>query len=274
MRLLLAAAWAFALLAAPIAVASAPPSPAAAPLAPLPQYVVTVAGCGQHSGAELSCQPASGRLSIRCCRDEIPVGISVCPESHGANALHQRARRAVGAPGVTGVDDATLQEAATVCAALGHRLCTAAELQNTTKGACRTGCAFDSRFSVLWSSDACEMSPPQRPARPPPPPSPSSPPSPPLPSPPPRSPPRTPPPPLPPLPPPPPPEFDKCARPSGTWAGFDQVDAAPPTRVLLALRAHPPCSHRVHLRRVAECPTRSRRRITAAASTLAETREP
>ena len=32
-------------------------------------------------------------------------------------------------------------------------------------------------------------------------------------------------------------EFDKCARPSGTWAGFDQVDAAPPTR-----RAHDACT--------------------------------
>ena len=35
-------------------------------------------------------------------------------------------------------------------------------------------------------------------------------------------------------------EFDKCARPSGTWAGFDQVDATPLRRpAALTLRARP-----------------------------------
>ena len=53
------------------------------------------------------------------------------------------------------------------------------------------------------------------------------------------SPPPPPPSPSPPSPPLPPPEFDKCARPSGTWAGFDQVDTLC-RPALLTLRAHHP----------------------------------
>ena len=83
-------------------------------------------------------------------------------------------------------------------------------------------------------------------------------------------------------PPPPPPEFDKCERPSSTWAGFDQVNALRRS-ALLTLRAHPqmrPCMGAdnspvcVHLCRATERPTPTRRRITVGTSTLADMRAP
>ena len=113
------------LLASSVAVGVIPSAQPPAPsLPPLPAFVLTIAGCGRQT----LCRPASDRMSIRCCSDFETLGISVCPEHHPRGKATQ-ARRAVGLEGVTGVNDATLEDAALVCQSHGYRLCTAIELR-------------------------------------------------------------------------------------------------------------------------------------------------
>lgn len=128
-----------------------PPSPPSLPppaLPRLPLAVLAVAGCG-----EAMCVLAEAQGSVRCCSDDNGRGVSACPvdQPYGGNS---RAVRVSGLPGVTGVNDATLHEAALACEAHGYRLCGVDELKSKSH-ACSTGCNYNDPTYLMWSEEAC-----------------------------------------------------------------------------------------------------------------------